>query len=69
MSVVFTLKYILGLSIYVSGGIDERKNGAMKVVDVVIFSWFENIESYNSDLRGIFTTFSICLVLGFLKVG
>ena len=37
MSVVSTLKYILGLSIFVSGGSKERKNGALKVVDVAIF--------------------------------
>ena len=38
MSVVFTLKYILGLSIFVSGGSKECKNGALKVVDVAISS-------------------------------
>ena len=38
MSVVFTLKYILGLSICVSGGNRERKNGAPNVVGVAIFS-------------------------------
>ena len=38
MSVVFTLKYILGLSIFVYGGSKERKNGALKVADVEIFS-------------------------------
>ena len=38
MSIVFTLKYILDLIIFVSDGNDERKNGAMKVVDVAIFS-------------------------------
>ena len=38
MSVVFTLKYILGLSIFVFGGNKERKNGALNVVDVAIFS-------------------------------
>ena len=42
-SVVFTLKYILGLSIFVSGGSKERKNGAFKVVDVSIFSYFEKL--------------------------
>ena len=46
MSVFFNLKYILGLIIFVSGGSDERKNGALKIVDIVIFSQFENIESY-----------------------
>ena len=34
MSVVFTLKDIMGLSIFVSGGSKERKNVAPKVVDV-----------------------------------
>ena len=38
MSVVFTLKDIMGLSIFVSGGGKERKNGALKVVDVAILS-------------------------------
>ena len=37
MSVVFTLKDIISLSIFVSGGSKERKNGARKVVDVAIF--------------------------------
>ena len=45
MSVVFTLKDILFLSIFVAGGSKERKNGALKVVYVVIFSYFENIDS------------------------
>ena len=38
VSAVFTLKYIMGLSIFVSSGSKERKNGALKVVDVAIFS-------------------------------
>ena len=38
MSVVSTQKYILGISIFVSGSSKERKNGALKVVDVDIFS-------------------------------
>ena len=42
MSVVFTLKYILGLSNFVFSGNKERKNGAMNVGDVAIFSLFEN---------------------------
>ena len=36
ISVVFSLKYILGISIFVSGGNKERKYGALKVVDVAI---------------------------------
>ena len=56
MSVVFILKDILGLSIFVSGGSDDCKNGSLKVVDISIFSWFKNIESYHSDPRGICTT-------------
>ena len=54
MPVVLNLKYIMGLSIFVSADSDNHKNGALKVVDVAIFSWFENIGSYHSDLRGIF---------------
>ena len=41
MSVVFILKYILGQSIFESGGSKDRKNGALNVVDVYIFSEFE----------------------------
>ena len=44
MSVVFTLKDILGPSIFVFGGNNERKNGALNVVDVSIFSQFEIID-------------------------
>ena len=55
-SVVFTLKYILGLSIFVSGGSKERKNGALKFEDVSISSCFVNIESYHSYTIGILTT-------------
>ena len=36
VSVVFTLKDILGLSIFVFGGNKERKNGALNVVDFAI---------------------------------
>ena len=43
MSVFLTLKDILGLSIFVSSGSKKRKNGALKVVDVAIFSWFEKL--------------------------
>ena len=38
ISVVFTLKDILGMSIFVSGGSKKRKHCALKVVDVAIFS-------------------------------
>ena len=34
----------MGLVIFVYSGSYERKNGALKVVYVVIFSYFENIE-------------------------
>ena len=34
----FTLKYIMGLSIFAFGGNKERKSGAMNIVDVVILS-------------------------------
>ena len=36
MSVVFTLKYILRRSIFVSCGIEERINGSLNVVDFAI---------------------------------
>ena len=38
MSFVFTLRGIMGLSIFVFGGNTERKKGALNVVDVAIFS-------------------------------
>ena len=38
MSVIFTLKNIMGMIFFVSGGSDERKNGALKVVDIGILS-------------------------------
>ena len=41
ISVVFTLKDILGQSIFVFGGNKEYKNGALNVVDVAISSWVE----------------------------
>ena len=50
MSVVFTLKDILGRSIFVSGGSEYFRNGELNVVDFTIFSSFENIESYQLDL-------------------
>ena len=56
ISVVFTLKYILGLNIFVFGGNKDRKNGALNVADISIFSWFGKSESYHSDLRGLLTT-------------
>ena len=43
MSVVFTLKDIMGLSIFVSGVGKELKNGSLKVVDVAILSYFEKL--------------------------
>ena len=42
MSVVLTLKSIMGLSIFVFDGSKERKNGALNVVDVAILSQFES---------------------------
>ena len=38
MSVVFTLKDNMGLSIFVSGGSKEHEYDALNVVDVAIFS-------------------------------
>ena len=55
VSVVFTQKDIMGLSIFISGGSKERKNGALKVMDVAMLSLIENIESYNSYPRGLLT--------------
>ena len=34
MSVVFTLNYILGRSIFLSGGSEERRNGPLNVVNL-----------------------------------
>ena len=42
MSVVFTLKDILG-QIFISGGNEGRKNGALNVMGSTIFSSFKNI--------------------------
>ena len=70
MWVVFIPKYILGQSIFVSGRSEELINGALNVVDFSILSSFENVESYQSDLRGILTISSIwydvCSFLGWL---
>ena len=52
----FSLKDIPGLIIFVFVGSKEHKNGALKVVDVANFSYFENIDSYHSDLRGVLAT-------------
>ena len=45
ISVVFTLKYILGRIIFVSGGSEDRKTDALKVGDVVKITlrseWYE----------------------------
>ena len=38
MSVFLTLKDILGLSIFVSGGSKESKNGALDFMDADVFS-------------------------------
>ena len=43
MSVVFTVKYILVLSILMFSGNKERKNGKLNVVDVAIFSYFKKL--------------------------
>ena len=67
MSVVFSIKYILGLIIFVSGGIKELENSALKVLDVCILLYFEKIELYNSDQRVLLTTSQIWSgVLGFV---
>ena len=51
MSVVLTLKYILGMSIFVYCGSKELKNDALNVVDIALSRSFTN-ESYHSDTRG-----------------
>ena len=38
MAVVFNLKNILGLIIFLFSGVKERKNGALNVVEVKLFS-------------------------------
>ena len=43
--VVLTINEILGYTILVPGGNNERSNGALNMVDFVIFSPFYNIES------------------------
>ena len=43
MSVVFTLIDIPILGIFVFGGNKEHKNGALNVVYVAIFSYFEKL--------------------------
>ena len=43
MSVIFTLKNIMGMIFFVSGGSDERKNGVLMGVDVAIFSLFDKL--------------------------
>ena len=45
MPTVVTLKYIFGWIIIVSVGNEERKNGSCNMVDFIILSLFENIES------------------------
>ena len=63
MSVVFALKDILGLIIFVSGGNNERKNSALYVVDFSIFSSFE-IYSYQSAVIGLLTTSTLWSSVG-----
>ena len=55
----FFLKDIPGLSIFVSSVKEERKNGALKVVDFAIFSLFQKIESYQSDILVLLTIYTI----------
>ena len=43
MFVFFTLKYILGQIIFVSGGSEYQRNGALNVVNFPIFSSFEKV--------------------------
>ena len=50
MSVVFTLKDILGRNIFVSDGSEKCRNGALDVVDFSIFSLFEKL-NHTSQIR------------------
>ena len=68
ISVVFTLKDILGRSIFVSVGSKERRNCALNVGGFSIFSSFANIKSYQSALRRVFTIFPIWYVVGVFVV-
>ena len=43
ISVALTLRYILGRSIFVCGGSNKCRNGALNVVDIYISSSFANI--------------------------
>ena len=43
ISVALTLRYILGRSIFVCGGSNTCRNGALNVVDIYISSSFANI--------------------------
>ena len=45
--------------IFVTGGNEEGKNGALNVVDFAIFSSFGKIESYQSYIRGLLATYPI----------
>ena len=56
MSFVLILECILGLIIFLSGGSEESRNGALNVVDFSIFSLFENIEASHSYIRVLLTT-------------
>ena len=47
MSVFFTLKDILGMSIFVFGGNKEHKMGALNVVNFSYFLWFEKLSHTN----------------------
>ena len=54
----------MDLSIFLSGGSKERKNVALKVMEVNIFSYSENIESYRSYLRVLSTIYLIWYGVG-----
>ena len=54
----------MDLSIFLSGGSKERKNVALKVMEVNIFSYSENIESYRSYMRVLSTIYLIWYGVG-----
>ena len=66
MSVVFNLKYFLGLGIFVFGDNKECKNDALNVVDVSILSYFEKLSQIIQIWDDSWTNLQYYLVLDIL---
>ena len=64
MSVVFTLKDIMGLSIFVSCGSKDRKKWCTEGCGCCHFIIVWKIASYHSDMRGLLTTSPIWSSVG-----